>query len=384
MRRLGVILVLVSCLGLAWALAACSGSATTTAPEGSGLSPTTSDASVPPVEGSEPPEYGDQPAPRVSPGLFYDPIRERVMLFGGGDEDSDYGDTWTYDTASNQWTKLAPGGEQPDGRSMFALAYDLDRRQALIFGGGGTEGPLNDTWVYDPAADLWTESAPTGDLPPERWASSAVYDPESGETLLFGGGGLDGMLNDTWAYDPESGAWRALDPPGGMPVPRGYLELVLDPESGKVVLFGGGTEEDDFKDTWAYDPALNTWTDLDPAGPVPEERSGYAMVYDSEAAVMILFGGMNAYDSFNDTWAYNPATNRWTELAPDGLVPDMRAFHAMVYDSDTGQVIMFGGFDGYQYLNDTWAYDRKTNTWTELMPATGEALQARTRVSPGS
>jgi N-acetylneuraminic acid mutarotase len=303
-----------------------------------------------------------------------------VILFGGGTEDSEYGDTWAYDPAANQWTELAPGGDQPAGRSMFALAYDSRRHQALIFGGGGITGPLNDTWVYDPAAELWTESEPAGDLPPERWATSAVYDPASGATLLFGGGALDGMLNDTWAFDPEGGSWRALDPPGAMPGPRGYLQLVQDPESGKVILFGGGTENDDFRDTWAYDPGMNTWTYLDPAGPVPAERSGYAMVHNGKAGVMILFGGTNTYESFNDTWVYDPATDRWTELAPEGVVPSPRAFHAMVYDSKTSQVIMFGGYDGYQYLNDTWSYDRDTNTWTELIPATGEALETRTRV----
>ncbi len=219
-------------------------------------------------------------------------------------------------------------------------------------------------------------------LPPVRWATGAVYDPARDEALLFGGAGLDGMLNDIWAYDPESSVWSALDPPGGMPGPRGFIELALDPESGRVVLFGGGTEEDDFNDTWAYDPVTNRWTELEPAGSIPAERSGYAMVYEGAAGRMILFGGFNATGDFNDTWAYDPATNRWTELAPEGVVPSKRGFHAMVYDPETARVIMFGGFDGDQYLNDTWAYDPHINEWTELIPAAGEAIQTRVRLRP--
>jgi len=54
----------------------------------------------------------------------------------------------------------------------------------------------------------------------------------------------------------------------------------------------------------------------------------------------------------------------------------------MAYDPETGQVIMFGGFDGNQYLNDIWAYDPATNEWTELIPATGGAMQTRARLRP--
>jgi N-acetylneuraminic acid mutarotase len=124
--------------------------------------------------------------------------------------------------------------------------------------------------------------------------------------------------------------------------------------------------------------------DLAPTGTVPTERSGYAVVYDSRAGRMILFGGFNATAEFNDTWAYDPATNRWTDLAPAGTLPSVRGFHAMVFDPQTGRVIMFGGFDGERYLNDTWTYDPATNEWIESIPATGEAMQARVRLRPRS
>jgi N-acetylneuraminic acid mutarotase len=383
-RRLGLALVFAFCLIWAGAMVACSGAATSPASDGTGLTPTTSDAAAPSTDGPEPPLSGGQPAPRSSPGLFYDPALGAVILFGGDTDTSSYGDTWAYDPESNQWSELAPDGEVPEGRSMFALAYDSTREQAVLFGGGGMSEAFDDTWAYDPAANLWRESEPSGDLPPLRWATSAVYDPARDQVLLFGGSGLEGMLNDTWAYDPENETWSALDPSGGMPGPRGFLELVLDPESGTVILFGGGTEEDDFNDTWAYDPAGNRWMDLAPTGTVPTERSGYAVVYDSRAGRMILFGGFNATAEFNDTWAYDPATNRWTDLAPAGTLPSVRGFHAMVYDPQTGRVIMFGGFDGERYLNDTWTYDPATNEWIESIPATGEAMQARVRLRPRS
>ena len=39
----------------------------------------------------------------------------------------------------------------------------------------------------------------------------------------------------------------------------------------------------------------------------------------------------------------------------------------MAFDPATGQLILFGGFDG-AYQNDTWSWDG--TTWTQLFPAT--------------
>ena len=43
----------------------------------------------------------------------------------------------------------------------------------------------------------------------------------------------------------------------------------------------------------------------------------------------------------DDTWAYDPAANTWTELNPGHVAPG--AGHAMVYDASSGRLIMFGG-----------------------------------------
>jgi hypothetical protein len=63
----------------------------------------------------------------------------------------------------------------------------------------------------------------------------------------------------------------------------------------KVILWGQGGP-DYFNDTWAYDPSANTWTNLPPTGnlpppgmdyyPLPERRS----CLETRIAVMILAG----------------------------------------------------------------------------------------------
>jgi hypothetical protein len=53
----------------------------------------------------------------------------------------------------------------------------------------------------------------------------------------------------------------------------------------------------------------------------------------------------------------------WVQLSPASS-PPARSYLAMTYDPDSGKIIMFGGFDGTGYLNDTWTFDGVT--WTQV------------------
>ncbi len=121
--------------------------------------------------------------------------------------------------------------------------------------------------------------------------------------------------------------------------------------------------------------APGAWTDMKPAGDAPPSRNGHSMVYDSGSGKVILFGGRNGLVDLNDTWGYDPTANKWTNLSPAGDVPPGRMGHSMVYDPTSGNVILFGGL-GDNISNDTWAYDPTANTWTNLQPR-GDVPPAR-------
>ena len=84
--------------------------------------------------------------------------------------------------------------------------------------------------------------------------------------------------------------------------------------------------------------------------------------------------------ALNDTWAYDPVANAWTELKPSGTLPPPAPRHAMAYDPVTRRLILFGGFGEHRRsLNDTWAYDPAANAWTELKPCGHAAPGTRPR-----
>jgi hypothetical protein len=284
------------------------------------------------------------------------------------------------------WTELEPNGALPPARYYHSMVYDSARGQVVLFGGFvsdvyGNEYMLNDTWSYDSVANTWTEQHPGGAIPSARVNFDLVYDSASGRVILFGGRDASACLNDTWSYDPAANTWTELHPTGQLPLARQGHAMVYDPVTERVILFGGLDDSDRtiLNDTWSYDPAANTWTELQPVGAVPFARFEHDMVYDPTSQTAILFGGTaGGMTGLNDTWAYHPESGEWTKLQLTGDVPLPRFRHAMAFDTARGEVIVFGGDSGWQVLDDIWtlqlsevpAESSDDSSWTEL-PAVG-------------
>jgi N-acetylneuraminic acid mutarotase len=321
-----------------------------------------------------------QPSARVGHMMVEDPTGSGLIMFGGAGASASLNDTWAYDPAANTWTELHPTGSLPSARWGHAVVCDPATGQVILFGGWdwSTGTVFNDTWAYDPATNTWTDLQPAGSLPPAR-SGPMVYDPVSGKVFMFGGC-ADAMdpstyLNDTWVYDPAANTWTELHPTGDLPPARNGHMMVYEPDSMQVILFGGAGASASLNDTWAYDPAANTWTELQPGGSLPPARWAHAMVSDPPTGKVILFGGcadvMDPSSFLNDTWAYDPAANTWTELQPSSDLPTARNGHSMVYDPTGGKMILFAGQDGeLNALDDTWTYDPAGNTWTTSLAAT--------------
>jgi hypothetical protein len=149
--------------------------------------------------------------------------------------------------------------------------------------------------------------------------------------------------------------------------------MAYSSKADRVIMWGGTDQNGDPADdgtVWLYDYNTNSWEGL-PLGeglrPDPD-REGAAMVYDSESDRMILYGG----DAFgSETWAYDLNTNTWT-LMDDGSGPAGSinlSFFAMVYIPEIDRVILSGGNHcdkSCTYLEGLWVYDYNTNTWVSL------------------
>ena len=176
------------------------------------------------------------PSARGGHAIAYDPVRERVLLFGGSAAGgTPQADTWEWD--GTDWTQIADTG--PDARSRHALAYDSDRQRTVLFGGATGWQPTQmraDTWEWDGAE--WTQVADMGPGPSHLLAMTFG----TGITLLFGGVTsspppvvAQKLSRLSWEWDGAH--WTVRQDMG--PAPRWGHALAFDSARGRAVLFGG-------------------------------------------------------------------------------------------------------------------------------------------------
>lgn len=309
------------------------------------------------------------PLPRDAQSMVYDTTTMSVVVFGGkGTHDRYFNDLWAYHLTVGTWTRLTPAGMLPAPRFGQGMAYDPAPGTIVIFGGvsvaGATPRLSADTWAYSSRASRWTHSGQAGHHPAARLYPSMAYDPVTRTVILFGGWTGTDAFNDTWSYDTRTGRWTRVATIG-TPHARWGSSMVYDSAAGKIILFGGlfgsydGTHR--LNDTWAYDPASKTWTNLQPAGPLPPARAYAATAYDQPASKLVLFGGFaGPHGLLDDTWTYDAATRRWTKLGRSQQQPSQRDFSSMAYDPAASEIVLFGGQTGTSGnvnaadLSDTW------------------------------
>ncbi len=332
---------------------------------------------------------GTAPAGRYAHSMVYDSARDRLIVFGGRDASpTPFGDAWALDLSGPlAWTQLTPAGAAPTARFGHEAVYDPVRDRMIVF--GGYDGAFqNDTWALSFAGTpTWTQLTPAGTPPSTRDFPTLVYDPVADRVVMFGGNELNGgpvqPTADTWQLTlAGTPAWSLLATAGSAPSPRLLHKSFYDPVRGRLVLMGGTNSASWFNDVYALTlTGVPTWTHILPGGPLPALRSDHVFVYDAAADRALVFGGRNGATNafFNDTDALNLAgAPTWTPLAIASDNPSVRLLHKSAYDPATNQLYMFGGTDATTWLNDTWRLSMTgVPQWTRLHDGTGVAPARR-------
>jgi hypothetical protein len=302
---------------------------------------------------------GGSPPDRWAESLTWDGVG--ALMFGGDTTASPGGDNdlWSYDPGTNTWSRLlasnAPGSPPRDAYATFVAT---PRGAFLISSSGGT-------YAFDRTTNHWTNPVVAGDpaAPPARGGASTVWDGE--QVILFGGAiGGGSTSSDLWWFDPASATWQPKLANGapGSPSARANAMMVWD--GSQVVLFGGTGAGGNTNDLWWYDPASNQWTQKiangAPGSPGLHVRG--SVVWDGH--VMLLFGGFESFSAYdNSLWQYDPTTNAWTQLVPNGATgsPETRQSAGLVWTGE--RAVLFAGFSQASNagLNDLWTYTPTTS-----------------------
>ena len=202
-----------------------------------------------------------------------------------------------------EWKVIATTGSEPSARGVHGAVRVGNRM--YVFGGfleRDNQPPstvpdfyefYNDLYYLDTEANVWTALTPSGPLPGVRAFHRLMVDESDPDGIyLFGGTKylnsstpLPLTYGDVWRYDIGDNAWTELTPnlsncptPPALCVPSARLGMAGAMHEGKIYIFGGlEVSLQPFSlasrgDTWRFDVATQTWTQLAPTGDVPSPR----------------------------------------------------------------------------------------------------------------
>jgi N-acetylneuraminic acid mutarotase len=252
------------------------------------------------------------PAPMERTEVAAATVRRKIYVVGGFEQPS-LGNVLNfaitpaveeYDPSTDRWSAKAA---MPVGLHHVGIGV-VGSRLYIIGGykksGLSVWGPVATVYVYDPAADAWSERAP---MPTARGALSVAVH----EGQLYAIGGYEGRANSAAVevYDPVRDSWTSRAP---LPTPRDHLATAT--AAGKIYAIGGRLKGDYHRNlsiTEVYDPSSDKWSK---APDLPTARSG---ITAAEAGGRIfVFGGEGADGTFRNNEAYDPSRDAWQTMMP--------------------------------------------------------------------
>ncbi len=254
----------------------------------------------------------------------------------------------------------------PCSRRNSPLAFDEKNRVFVLFGGDHEDYLMNDTWVLDLEKLAWREARPEV-APSPRAGHALVWLPKSGRVLSYegyvGSSSRDygaspwQVINprEMWAYDVKANRWDLV---GAWPIKRGDASappplggfygysaswfnvpaLAADANDALFLAAPGGRRSK--ATTWKLEPPLKSPDEAGRAklGKPPGERRYRTGIFRAEY-----------WERPDDPGAKDLAAlpaNKWTPMSPKlrlGGGCRQRDWGTSVWDSDRGQVLLWGG-----------------------------------------
>ena len=176
---------------------------------------------------------------------------------------------------------------------------------------------------------------------------------------------------ESWSFttpQQAEGSWTPFALPAD-------LEIIGDQSvvwtGTEVIAFGGFTGDDSSLMYRRYDPVLDQWSYLSPAG-APSARWGHTATWTGTE--MIVWGGRSTGLEFhNDGARYDPATNSWTPMSTIDA-PTARNGHTAVW-TGTELIVWAGGRDQNDRTLTGGRYDPATDTWRPLSTVNAPAAR---------
>ncbi|CAE6499586.1 unnamed protein product [Rhizoctonia solani] len=312
-------------------------------------------------------------------------VDSTIWIFGGSDESDSRDDVYTLDTETFVWGKPKPTGDQPPP-SRAHTATLVQNRYIFIVGGGQDFVYYDTVHIFDTVTHKWTNPDIQGEKPIARRAHTACL--HKGRLVIFGGtfplvlcqepapislGGNGNIaLNDVWSMDVtvpfDRLRWEQIKPRAGsaLPRPRGYHTSNL--VGNVMVIIGGSDGRDCYDDIWVMDLDTGLWKEV-----CTEEK--YQIMFHSSTQVgsyLFILGGHSGQSFLPTLIFFNLSSQPFlntNQSRSNAFIVTLqfetrqsagRMFPARGYHSAVladSRLVVTGGFDGETVFEDVSILD---------------------------
>lgn len=315
---------------------------------------------------------GTPPPGRFAVNAVYESNHDCMLFFGGVRQSGQLlGDVWALSLADPPtWTAIAPLGAGPGPRAGHFTCYDPVGERLLVFGGWNDTGTLQDLWALSlSGVPTWTPITMTGDVPAVE-AFEAGYDPSRRMMILTSvGAPTYTLVLSTVIVGETTAAWTRRFPTGALPSECCAL-TTFDTRRGQLLRHSLFDDYHEMGEVWRLETGdAVTWSLLSPAGDFPKGRNyGPCLVYDSRRDRALMFWGDSNYNGGdNDVWALSFGPDpQWSRLRPTPNRSRPLRYSSAIYDPVRNRVLAYGGWDNGPQ-SDVWALGLNgTPGWTRV------------------
>ncbi len=282
------------------------------------------------------------PVARYNHRMVYLPKNNSILLYGGTSPTTyeRLSDIWIYNLETDMWTELSPP-TTPDARSDPGMIYDSLHDRILIFGGYGYDDiKRNDLWEFNIQNCTWKELNPSSS-PPVSYGHSFFYRDVDNMPYIFGGH-VNGYTNDIRSYNSSVNSWNLLSVGITKPLARYWHCMEYSNMSDSGLLFGGDNGNSAgraLEDTWIFNFTDNSWKQIISENS-PPSRTVFSMCYDFNINQMYIYGGLAEDYSVTreDLWRFNFDTLSWSQVIDE---PDSSINGYPIYSIGVIGLIMF-------------------------------------------
>ncbi len=286
-----------------------------------------------------------------------------VLMLAIGCNNSNEDDT----TDVGNWVRTTPF---KGSRRSGAVVFTIDNKAYIALGYNGDQY-FTDVYEYDLSLGFWKTKAPFPGTPRERAVAFSI----GGKGYIGTGYNRDEdkeELGDFWEYDPATDTWTQLNDFGG----SARYNAVGFSIGGKGYVGTGNDGSNYNGDFWEYNPADDSWNEII-SYPGNKREESTAFVINDKAYICT---GRNNGVTDIDFWEFDPSAKTWTSRTPADDVDYYSTFTSAVHRYNAVSFTL----NGFAYIatgitstgvadKACFRYDPSTQEWESMVSFEGSA-----------